>query len=81
MLSLIYLVSQIVKRYSETEKRFINGAVMLIIKPLSVDGKEDISKYFFEWSPVMIPRLVIKSILDANVIISYIKHIANYFIP
>ena len=45
--------------YSETEKRlFIDGAVMLIIKPVSVD-ENSMSNYFFEWSPG-IPRLVIK---------------------
>ena len=60
-------MSQIVKMYSETEPKFINGAVMLIIKPVSVDGKGAISKYFFEWSPV-IPRLG-----DANIIMSIIS--------
>ena len=57
MLLLIYLVSQIVRRYS-AEKQFMQGAVMFIIKPLKVDEKDDISKYFFDWSPG-IPRFVI----------------------
>ena len=61
---LIYLVSQIVKMYSEEpdpeERLLMDGAVMLIIKPVSVDEKKNpISNYFFEWSPG-IPRLVSK---------------------
>ena len=56
---IIYIVSQIVTMYSQGDSRlFIDDAVMLIIKPITVD-KNDMSNYFFEWNPDL-PRLVIK---------------------
>ena len=67
-------MSQIVRRYSETEPKFINGAVMLIIKPLTVDGKKKkpISNYFLEWSPGT-PRSAKEILDDANIIKSIIS--------
>ena len=51
----IYLVNQIVEMQSD---HFIQDAVMLIIKPITVDNV-DISHHFIEWNPEA-SRLVIK---------------------
>ena len=75
---MIYLVSQIVNMYSKESdpaKQLIkDGAVMLIIKPLTVDGKKKkpISNYFLEWRPGT-PRSAKGILDDVNIIKSIIS--------
>ena len=45
-----YLVNQIVEMHSRSSHFFIQGAVMLIIKPIAVENV-DISGYFNDWKP------------------------------
>ena len=48
---IIYIVSQIVEKYSEMPgSRFKNNAVMLIIKPIEMD-KNKMSNDFSEYNP------------------------------
>ena len=49
MLIIIYLAIQIIQKQSD-RKLLAEKAVMLIIKPILVDGN-DISNQFFEWKP------------------------------
>lgn len=44
------IVNQIIEMHSRANKYFEDGSVMLILRPLEVQGK-DISKIFFEWEP------------------------------
>ena len=45
-----YLVNQIVEMHSRSDRFFIQGAVMLIVKPIAVENV-DISGHFDDWKP------------------------------
>ena len=50
-LSTFYLVSHIVEMCSKSSDFFIQGALMLIIKPIEVDNDDRISHHFIDWNP------------------------------
>ena len=47
---IFYLVNQIVEMHSRSHHFFVQGAVMLIIKPIAVETV-DISHHFNDWKP------------------------------